>query len=269
MQNSLQPRRKRIKFSIPKLAYEPHGGFASQELPKTEYACWDWLRLDNAKANLAEDTIKALRSFLGCFSDAGPVHQPNERPYIERFFGTIGSTLSHRMPGTTCTGPADIRRRLSDPGGNTELLVTFEELEELLDVTIANYNGTDHSGSPGRSPLEVMRYFLATQCAPLRSLPEHRRRNLFMMQPPYECTVRGNKKRGLRPHVNFFGARYSSMILVQGVNLIGTKILIYFDPQDLRFVQAFLPNGSELAPLQAKPPSHRTAPPLPFRLQIS
>lgn len=268
MQNALQPRRKRIKFSIPKLAYEPQGGFASQELPKTEYACWDWLRLDNAKANLAEDTIKALRNFLGCFSDAGPVHQPNERPYIERFFGTIGSTLSHRLPGTTGTGPADIRRRLSDPGGNTELLVTFEELEELLDVTIANYNGTDHSGSPGRSPLEAMRHFLETQRTSLRPLPEHRRRNLFMMQPAYECTVRGNKKRGLRPHINFFGARYSSMILGQGVNLIGTKILIYFDPQDLRFVQAFLPSGAELGPLQANAPWHRTAHSLRLRREI-
>ncbi len=268
MQNALLPRRKRMQFSIPKLAYEPRGGFASQELPATQYACWDWLRLDNAKANLADDTVNALRNFLGCFSDAGPVHQPNERPYIERFFGTIGSTLSHRMPGTTGTGAADIRRRLSDPGGNTELFVTFEELEELLDVTIANYNGTDHSGLPGRSPLDAMRHFLATQRTPLRPLPEQRRRNLFMMQPAYQCTVRGNKKRGVRPHINFYGACYSSTILGQGANLVGTDILIYFDPQDLRFVQAFLPNGAELGPLQANAPWHRTAHSLRLRREI-
>ena len=268
MQNALLPRRKRNQFSIPKLAYEPRGGFASQELPATEYACWDWLRLDNAKANLAEDTINALRNFLGCFADAGPVHQPNERPYIERFFGTIGSTLSHRMPGTTGTSAADIRRRLSDPGGNTELFVTFEELEELLDVTIANYNGTDHSGFPGRSPLAAMKHFLAMQRAPLRPLPEHRRRNLFMMQPAYPCTVRGNKKRGVRPHINFYGACYSSSILGQGANLVDTDILIYFDPQDLRSVQAFLPNGAELGPLQANAPWHRTAHSLRLRREI-
>ena len=227
MQNALLPRRKRTQFSIPKLGYAPCSGFASQKLPATEYACWDWLRFDNAKANLADDTINALRDFLGCFTDAGPVHHPNERPYIERFFATIGSTLSHRMPGTTGTGAADIRRRLSDPGGNTALFVTFDELEELLDVTIANYNGTDHSGLPGRSPLAAMTHFLATQRVALRQLPEHRRSNLFMMQPAYRCTVRGNKKRGVRPHINFYGACYSSTILGQGANLIDTDILIF------------------------------------------
>lgn len=172
------------------------------------------------------------------------------------------------MPGTTGTGATDIRRRLSDPGDNTELFVTFEELEELLDVTIANYNGTDHSGLPGRSPLEAMRHFLATQSTPLRPLPEQRRRNLFMMQPAYRCMVRGNKKRGVRPHINFYGACYSSTILGQGANLVGTDILIYFDPQDLRFVQAFLPNGAELGPLQANAPWHRTAHSLRLRREI-
>lgn len=68
--------------------------------------------------------------------------------------------------------------------------------------------------------------------------------------------------------LNFYGACYSSTILGQGANLVGTDILIYFDPQDLRFVQAFLPNGAELGPLQANAPWHRTAHSLRLRREI-
>lgn len=268
MQNAVQPCARRMHFSIPKLTYEAQAGFVSQAIPVTAYACWDWLRLDNARANLAEDTLRALSEFIGCNVDAGPVGESNERAYIERFFGTIGQTLSHRLPGSTGCSASDIRRRLTDPGEDTELLVTFPELEELLDVTIANYNGTAHSGIPGRSPLEAMRYFVVGKRTALRHLPEVRRRSLYMMQPPYECVVRGSKASGRRPHISFFGSRYASLVLSQAAHLVGTKILVYFDPLDLRTLQAFLPDGAELGTLTANAPWHRTAHSLRLRREI-
>ena len=149
IQNALQPRHRRSHFAIAGLRYESRAGFVSQNVPPFAYACWDWIRLDNARANLALDTLASLTEFVGCSVDAGPVAQPNERPYIERFFGTIADTLSHRLPGTTGASAQDVRRHLTDPNGKTELLVTFEELEELVDVTIANYNGTQHSALGG------------------------------------------------------------------------------------------------------------------------
>jgi putative transposase len=268
MQNALKPRARRSHFSISKLTYQTGAGFVSQSVPVTAHACWDWLRLDNARANLAADTLNALCDFLGCNVDAGPVREPNERPYIERFFGTIGEALSHRLPGSTGHSADDVRRRLSDPGGDTELLVTFPELEELLDVTIANYNGTAHSAIPGRSPLEAMRYFVLGKRSPLRHLPEVRRRDLFLMQPAYECIVRGSKASGKRPHISFYGSRYSSLVLSQAAHLVGSKIHVYFDPLDLRLLQAFLPNGAELGPLTANAPWHHTAHSLRLRREI-
>jgi hypothetical protein len=35
------------------------------------------MRLDNAKANLASDTMTALCEFIGCAADAGPPHHPD------------------------------------------------------------------------------------------------------------------------------------------------------------------------------------------------
>jgi putative transposase len=268
IQNALLPRRKRLGFSIPGLRYESTAGFASEVAPGFEYACWDWLRLDNARANLAVDTLAALTEFVGCWVDAGPVAQPNERAYIERFFGTIAETLSHRLPGSTGASADDVRRRLTDPGGDTELLVTFAELEELIDVTIANYNGTPHSALGGRSPLVLLAEFAFRRSIEVRQLAEYRRRHLFMIQPPHECEVRGNKATGRRPHINFFGARYSGPVLTHAANLMGTRLHLYFDPLDLRSVQAFLPNGAELGALQANAPWHMSAHSLRLRREI-
>ena len=268
IQNALQPRHRRSHFAIAGLRYESTAGFVSQNVPPFAYACWDWIRLDNARANLALDTLASLTEFVGCSVDAGPVAQPNERPYIERFFGTIADTLSHRLPGTTGASAQDVRRHLMDPNGKTELLVTFEELEELVDVTIANYNGTQHSALGGRSPLVFMEQFAHNRSLDVRQLSDYRRRHLFMIQPPYECVVRGNKATGRRPHINFFGARYSGQVLTNAANLMAVHLNIYFDPLDLRTVHAFLPNGAELGSLQANAPWNLSAHSLRLRREI-
>jgi len=142
---------------------------------------------------------------VGSHIDAGPFGEPNERPYIERFFGTIGSTLSNRLPGTTGYSAQDVRRALSDPGAKTQLLLSTDELAELLEVSIANYNGTPHDGLGGRSPLEAMAYHIEQKRAPLRILAEPYRRNLLLLQPAHVSIVRGNLRRGVRPYVNLYG----------------------------------------------------------------
>src|SRR3546814_6172646 len=79
----------------------------------------------------------------------------DDRPFIERFFGTLEESGFHRLPNTTGTGPGDIRRK--DPEiAACKYFIQLEDLENLLDVLIANYNGTVHSSLAGRSPLEYL-----------------------------------------------------------------------------------------------------------------
>lgn len=266
--HALTPKRKRKQFLIPALRYHAGAGFVDEAVPAATYAVWDWLRFDNARANLAEDTLVTLTETLGCVADAGPVGEPNERAYIERFFGTIGSHLSHRLPGTTGTGAADVRRALSDPHGKTELLLTPDELEELIEVTIANYNGTPHSGLGMRTPLEVAAHSLAREHAPPSILPSIYQRNPHLLQPAHIGTIRGDPRRGVRPYVSFYNARYSSPVLGEATRLIGTPIRLHMDPNDLRVVYAYLPNGEELGPLAAARPWNGTAHSLRLRQDI-
>jgi putative transposase len=54
-----------------------------------------------------------------------------------------------RLPGYTGSHPRDLRRVVADPRNNLRLFVSLDELEELVEYAIADYNGTPHKfGAP-------------------------------------------------------------------------------------------------------------------------
>lgn len=248
VQNALLPRRKRKVFSIPGLVYETASGFVSEVCPDAAYACWNVLKFDNARAHLAEDTLASLCEFVGCRTDAGPVGRPTSRPYIERFFRTLTDRLCRRLPGTTGNNHNDTvgHKGKKHP---VEHLVTIEELDELLDVTIANYNGTPHDGLNGHTPLEAMQQLLDRQQGALRTLPHHLRNRIHQLQPVHTSTVRGNPARSVAPYISLYGARYSNEVLERTTGLLKTQIRVYMNPDDMREAWAYLPNGAELGRL--------------------
>jgi len=233
IEKALEPHRTR-SFTIEGLGYEPQDGFASQRLPELAYVTWEWMRIDNAKANLANETLTALCEFVRCVADAGPMHSPDERPYIERFFGTIASRLSSRLPGYTGSHPRDLRRALADPKRNLRLYVSLDELEELVEYAIAGYNGTPHSGLSNATPLEAMEYFIRGKQMVVTWLAEHHRRTLCLMQSARRCRVRAYLDQGVRPHINLHGVRYTNDVLATSTHLIGKHLLVYMNADDLR-----------------------------------
>lgn len=251
IENALTPHRPPT-FTIPGLSYGPHDGFPSGNLPELGYVTWEWIRLDNAKANLAEETMKALSEFVGCLVDAGPKHSPDARPYIERFFGTIASRLSSRLPGYTGSHIRDLRRALSDPKGDLRLYVSLDELAELVEYAIAGYNGTPHRGLNNATPLEAMEYFVRGRETMLVWLSDHQRRTLCLMQSARQCRVRAYLQQGVRPHINLYGVRYTNHVLATSAHLIGQHLQIYMNADDLRSVRAFLADGMELGVLEAQ-----------------
>jgi putative transposase len=251
VEKALEPHLKR-SFSIPGLDYGPHDGFASHRFPELAWATWEWIRLDNAKANLAHETLTALCEFVGCCVDAGPKYSPDERPYIERFFGTVASRFSSRLPGYTGSHPRDLRRELSDPKGDLRLYVSLDELEELVEYAIASYHGTPHAGLNNVTPLEAMEYFIRGKQVMVTWLAEYHRRTLFLMQSARHCSVRAYLPQGVRPHINLYGVRYTNDVLASSTQLIGKKLLLYLNADDLRSVRAFLPDDTELGVLNAQ-----------------
>jgi putative transposase len=193
-----------------------------------------------------------LAGFIRCAVDAGSIHYPNDRPYIERFFGTIGSRQSSRLPGYTGSSPRDVRRALADPKGNLRLFVSLTKMEELMEASIAGSNATPHSGLNGRTPLEAMEYFVRGKAELLSWLPESKRRTLYFMQKAHRCRVRGYLAQGTRAHIDLFQVRYTNEKLAASTDLFGKYLRIYYNNDDLRSVRAFLPDGAELGVLKAQ-----------------
>ena len=266
VQAALTPHRAR-KLNIPGLHYSATGGMPSAVIPETAYACWDWFRCDNAKAHLADHTLERLSDIIGCWPDFGPPHEPNERPFVERFFSLLSSHFAHRLTGTTGSHAKDVKRVLGDPAEDTSLLIRLDELEELLDVLICDYNGAAHDGLGGRTPLEAMRHFIGRDAADLRTLARAHRAGVLLRESK-SVTVRGNPKTGVRPYINFVGARYSSQVLSGNPALIGKELRIYVDIKDLRQLRAYFANGEELGVLTANRPWCFTAHSLRTRREI-
>jgi putative transposase len=253
LQAALIPFRPR-SYRIPGLSIRAGGGFPSAVLPATEYACWEWFRFDGAKSHLAADTLSRLNQIVGCWPDNGPPAEPNKRKYIERFFPLLAEHFAHRLPGTTGSDPDSIERALSDPKGNLSLLVELDELEDMVEVLIADYNGTSHPGISNRTPLEAMAQLIARDSGYIRTLPRVMRTNLCLLQEAKIVTIKGSLDRGTRPHINFLEVKYSSDVLSSNPRLIGKKVRIYYDVRDIRFVKAFFEDGSELGVLTAARP---------------
>ena len=249
------------ELTLPGLRLMPSGGFVSQALPQTAFACWRQIRLDNARAHLATTSLDVLCEALGCTADFGPAYEPDDRPFIERFFGTLTATLSRRLPGALpprgrqAQDHAVARRRLND--ASLPMIVTLQELGELLEHTIWNYHGTPHSGLGGLTPLEMMRrHVLGIDRPPvrLRILPALLREQPQLLHDPVLCRVRGQIARGERPYITYMHVRYTSAQLSKRPALVGQQLRVHPDPQDLRQLVVATTSGEILEPLLASGP---------------
>jgi putative transposase len=248
LQDALRPRVKRQGFSLPELACWPGAGFVGDVLPELNFACWDVLKVDNAASHLTEDTFEPICRFINCRMEAGPIGEPTTRPFIERFFGTLTDRMSRKAVGTTGRSP-------KDPLGKNgraipvPLLITLPQLEELLDVSIANYHAAPHAGLNGKSPLQALQLSLANHSAPVRTLPPLLRNRLHQLQSVHLSTVRGSAAHGVAPYISLYGARYTNEVLQRTTGLIQQKIRVYIQPNDMREAWAYLANGADLGRL--------------------
>ena len=255
-------------YTLPDLQVKPGGGFPSTVVPETAYACWDWFRMDGAKSQLAGDTLTRLHRIVGCWTDNSRGGDPNARPHIERFFHLVARHFAHRLPGTVGSSPESIERALSEPEGKVRLRVELAELEEMIHVLLANYNGTAHGGISGKTPLEAMAFSVKSQGGFLRTVPPPLRSNLCLMQEARVVIIKGSMSKGIRPHINFAYVRYTNHALSGNAALIGKKLRIYYDVRDIRAVKAFFEDGTELGILTAARPWNFTPHSLRVRQEI-
>ncbi len=235
------------------LRYPPQSGLPSGCIPNAFGAVWSVTFLDGALAHLANAIHQRARCTIGFVINWGPVGHFERRPNVERAFGEVARTFFQRLPSTTGVSP-DNGRAATPEINATRFRIRASEIEEYLDVLIAQKNATPTAALSYRSPLEYLRYFLEGP-EPLswpRHLPDAARDLVKLLVCRRTAVVRGNPKTGKRPYIQIDRVRYTSPVLADSAQLIGRKLVVHIDEDDMRQVKVFLDNGAELGFLTAQ-----------------
>jgi hypothetical protein len=229
------------------------------------------MSVDGALAN----TCKTVRSILKGVVDAdliSPLKEDksyaqrrslDDRPYIETFFRIFPKAMSRLSPGT---GANPKERRGRDPEGAAAASnFQFEYLEDLLDILVANYNGTPHSSLGYRTPLEQFAFLARREPGLIRTADAGEVSR--MLSARKECRVLASKS-GTNVHINFHNAEYSAEWLKSRRDLFGEYVDVYLeDEHDARFVTVSY-RGQIFGSLRASPPWHQSPHTLYMRTAI-
>jgi len=247
--NAVFPHQKK-EFTIPGFETQEGIGFHSDEIPETCFAIWDEICFDNAKANLAYQVKEKLKLLLGCRINVGPVGTPTRRPFIEKFFHILEENGFHRIVSTTGSSPKDPRRQDAEHKA-VKYLITPDEVEQLTEVLIAERNRAPQKGLGHISSLEAMKQRINRGMS-FRVLEEKYRDGYDFFTIEADRTIRGDSKTGKRPYIHYEGVDYKNDLLSEAFNLIGIKLRLVVNVEDVRYLRGYLPDGSEIGLLKAK-----------------
>lgn len=271
IRNALRRWEPRDSSLVKDRAYHPNAGFPSKLDPNYVGACWNTMSVDGALAN----TCKTVRSILKGVVDAdliSPLKEDasyaqrrslDDRPYIETFFRIFPKEMSRLSPGT---GANPKERRGRDPeGAAVASNFQFEYLEDLLDILVANYNGTPHSSLGYRTPLEQFAFLARREPGLIRTADAGEVSRLLCARK--KCRVLALKS-GTKVHINFHNAEYSAEWLKSRRDLFHEYVDVFLeDDYDARFVSVSY-RGQILGSLRASPPWHQSPHTLYMRTAI-
>ena len=262
-----QPRALRI----PGMAYLHGAGLPLGVVPGLSSCAFAALMVDNALINIGFAVTDRLRSRLGCAVNWGPVRKWMRRPLIERINKSLEQAGFQRVVSTTGSHPKDPRR--DDPArAAVKHCLGLEELLDLIDVVIANYNATSSEGHFSLSPLEVLAQTAAgTACATLLpTLPPANGLRPELNRLVFTATITGSLEKGRRPAVKFERQNYTNKVIARDFRLVGKKVLLHVDPNDIRTLEIYLAEtGESLGKVRVLGRWRRHPHSLEFRRQIN
>ncbi|MEK4510804.1 hypothetical protein EJP82_06615 [Paenibacillus anaericanus] len=241
-----------LTLTIPGLVYPEKPYMPSMAIEEAQWALWNELKCDNALANISNIVEDRLTKIVNCSINPGQAQYPEGRGIIERFFGLLEENYLHRLSMTTGSNPKDIRNHEGEKHAK-KYEVNVEEIEQLMEVAVARYNTDPHSKF-GISPLMAMEQRIVYRGMVPRQLNEHERSDVNFFTYQVHRTVKGSRTRGTRPYINFEGERYTSSLLAKNYSLIGEKLILEVNIDDICVVKAFLQDGQELDFLKVKGP---------------
>jgi hypothetical protein len=233
----------RQHLTVRDLEYSEAAGMPSYSVPELKYHTWGGICLDNAMQHHADKVYELALHDLGFSLNFGPLAQPARRPDVERLFKRIASKVMHQLPSTTGSTPQDGRADAPEKAA-VYYQIDVDEAIEVMDVYTANYNGVPQGGkNKANSPLEILRQYCMGDSVLMPSSSEVYINTLSLGSMTKEVAVTGSIEKGIRPRIKLDQAIYTSPDLANAAHLIGQKLIVRIQPNDYRYVEAYLANG--------------------------
>lgn len=235
------------------VSYKENSGFPSVLDIDIVGSKWKEFSVDNALANVSNTVTNKLIELMGIEPKVLKRTNKDDRPFVERLFKTLEEKGFHKLPNTTGSNITDQLRDQPELKA-CKYYIQIENLHALTDSIIANYNGSPHYSIGKRTPLEYLKY----RCNLLEQLPEKVDELVVdkLHMETKKVRVKGDQKKGVRPYVNFMYSKYHSQLLRSSYSMCGEEITVEYDSEDIRFINAYLSDGSFIGSLQASPPWH-------------
>lgn len=243
---------ERLELTIPGLKFPDNSGMPSEVFPECQGALWGTIMLDGALAHLSNTIHERVRKKLGFSINWGPAAHFERRPDIERYFARISKDLFMRLPSTTGSNPGKGRAKKAE-----EKAVTYKirahEAEELAAVFVAQHNETPSEGTFYNSPIEVLKHYIEDNKDHflLRKYPVKSGGASIIIPLIMTAIVRGGRETGRRPYIQLFGVRYTNPVLSGTSGLLGKKLTLEVDENDLTYCKAYFAEGGEIGILKA------------------
>jgi putative transposase len=244
VKNSLLPWKRR-KLTVKTIEYRDGDGFPSGEIAGLSYACFDELCLDNAKSHLSRHFLNYLDRTVAAVPVFSPKATPNAHPYVEGFFNLLEEAGIHRMAGTTGSNIGDVRNQKTK---NLQYEMSYDLLADMVELLITRINGSNAPNS-SISRLEILRRAVIRRTAIIRRIPESLRDEVLRYDMYEEGAIGKDHQ---RPVVRFHGARYSSDVLASAFLLIGRKVLLQANSENLQSIECTLDDGTSLGILMVE-----------------
>lgn len=209
--------------------------------------------MDNAAQHYSNRMLHALRKSLGCALSYGPIKAWWRNAVLERFFRTLESHGFQILPSSTGSNPNDALKPPSVHRAN-EYGIDWEDLIDILDALMADYNATPQRGLGGQTPLKVLDTAVSSNGFILPRIPPP----VTAQTPPLGVVVetkivRGKIQKGKlrRPYVQIDSAHYTNEELSNRFDLIGHPVVVHIRAEeDIRSAGCYLENGQSIGEIE-------------------
>ncbi len=250
---SLQPWTRRT-LTIPGLEYAPGACGMPGDLGARRALT---IAMDNAKAHHSADFEQGFCRAHGGILVFGFAHEPRSRPIIEQFFSRLEMGVLREVPGgfEPAKRLGDNKIRISNFAPE-DFPIQMHLFEELLDVIVANYNATPHPAIGNLSPLQFLQ--MQSPRAWDFTSPDGEKDAIDMGSVLVPLVVKGNRKYGIMPHVNYMYVRYRCPELDANWELIGKTVYARINRHDLRTFVLYRSVTTPIGVVRAAKPWDRT-----------